>query len=67
MGAHASDSNVVFLHHHPAWVQPLERQRIEAMRRHPSHSANNRGIAQSDTADPSHRPTDGERPFSGAS
>jgi hypothetical protein len=37
----ASGANVIFLHSHPAWVaaQRRERERREAMRRHPSFVA----------------------------
>jgi hypothetical protein len=37
----ASGANVIFLHSHPAWVaaQRRDRERREAMRRHPSFIA----------------------------
>jgi hypothetical protein len=37
----ASEAKVIFLHSHPAWVaaQRRERERREAMRRHPSFVA----------------------------
>ncbi len=37
----ASGANVIFLHSHPTWVaaQGRERERREAMRRHPSFVA----------------------------
>jgi hypothetical protein len=55
--AHALGAKVIVLQSHPAWAaaQRRARERSEAIRRHPSFLAQQRGIAQGDIGQPWNR------------
>ena len=53
--AHALGAKVIVLQSHPAWAARRARERSEAIRRHPSCLAQQRGIAQGDIGQPRNR------------
>lgn len=53
--AHALGAKVIVLQSHPAWAARRVRERSEAMRRHPSCVAQQRGITQGDIGQPWNR------------